>query len=647
MCGICGKLSYGNKIVDEALLRKMCKSLSYRGPNDEGIFVNSNSKSPNSKVQVGLGHTRLSVIDLSDAGHQPMCNEDETVRLVYNGEIYNFKELRTELERKGHRFRSNTDSEVIIHLYEEEGIDCLSRLNGMFAFCIWDDRLQKLWLCRDRLGIKPLVYYWDGETLIFSSEIKGILCDSNVRKEIDWTALELYLTFNYIPAPKTIFKNIRKLESGHYLLADKKAVMIRKYWDIHSENTSLQNKPKKSLERLDFYKAKLYELMESAVQKRMISDVQLGAFLSGGIDSSIIVGLMARNSEKPVKTFSIGYKDMPLFDETRYAREVARFNETEHYEFKLGYEDILGSFPDVLETLDEPFADSSAIPTYIVSRETKRHVTVALAGDGADELFAGYRMYQGEYLAKYYSILPDILKKNIIGPLINILPDSRDKKHSEYARRFKKFTKSMSGSFTERFYGWQEIFSTDIRQKLINTHLQDKMSFREGKEIISQKLSEFTGDNINRMLYADVKNSLPGDMLTKVDLMSMRNSLEVRVPFLDHEIVEFAFKMEGNVKLKGLKRKYILMETFKDILPPILHNRPKWGFEMPIGTWLRKELKFLIDEFLSRDFINKQGFFEFGTINCMIEKHLSKKTDYSWQLWNLIVFQHWFKRYLL
>ena len=647
MCGICGKISYGSKIVDESLLRRMCRSLAYRGPNDEGVFVSSNSKSQGSKIQVGLGHTRLSVIDLSDAGHQPMCNEEETIWLVYNGEVYNFKEIRAELEAKGHRFRSNTDSEVIIHLYEEEGIDCLKRFNGMFAFCIWDECLQKLWLCRDRLGIKPLVYYWDGESLIFSSEIKGILCDHDVVKEIDWTALELYLTFNYIPAPKTIFKNIRKLEAGHYLLAERKTVVTRKYWNINTDVIHLQNKPGKSCERIDFYKENLYKLMENAVQKMLISDVQLGAFLSGGIDSSIIVGLMARNSERPVKTFSIGYKDMPYFDETRYSREVARFNKTEHYEFRLNYKDILDSIPAVLETLDEPFADSSAVPTYVVSQETKRHVTVALAGDGADELFAGYRMYQGEFLAKYYSLLPSALKEKVIEPFISILPDSRDKKHSEYIRRFKKFTRGMSGSLAERFYGWQEIFPTDIRRRLIKHHLRDKISFQTGQGIISQKLNEFAGDNINRMLYVDVKTSLPGDMLTKVDLMSMRNSLEVRVPFLDHEVVEFAFEMEGNVKLKGLKRKYILMETFKDILPPMLHNRSKRGFEMPIGVWLRTELKFLIDDFLSRDFINKQAIFEYEVIDCLIERHLSKKMDTSWQLWNLIVFQHWFKRHFL
>jgi len=321
MCGICGKLSYGNKPIDEKLLEKMCKTLSYRGPDDEGFFCNSNLKTQNSKVHIGLGHRRLSIIDLSDAGHQPMCNEDETIWLVYNGEIYNFKKIRVELETKGHRFRSNTDSEVIIHLYEEEGIDCLKKLNGMFAFCLWDNGLQKLYLCRDRLGIKPLVYYWDGQNLIFASEIKGILSDPDVSKEIDWISLDLYLTFNYIPAPKTIFKNLQKLEPAHYLLAENETVVTKKYWDISTNSEQLRDKLINEGERIAFYKKRLYELIDKSVRRRLISDVPLGAFLSGGVDSSIIVALMARNSVIPVKTFSIGYKDLPLFDETKYARK--------------------------------------------------------------------------------------------------------------------------------------------------------------------------------------------------------------------------------------------------------------------------------------------------------------------------------------
>jgi len=647
MCGICGKLSYGNKPIDEKLLEKMCKTLSYRGPDDEGFFCNSNLKTQNSKVHIGLGHRRLSIIDLSDAGHQPMCNEDETIWLVYNGEIYNFKKIRVELETKGHRFRSNTDSEVIIHLYEEEGIDCLKKLNGMFAFCLWDNGLQKLYLCRDRLGIKPLVYYWDGQNLIFASEIKGILSDPDVSKEIDWISLDLYLTFNYIPAPKTIFKNLQKLEPAHYLLAENETVVTKKYWDISTNSEQLRDKLINEGERIAFYKKRLYELIDKSVRRRLISDVPLGAFLSGGVDSSIIVALMARNSVIPVKTFSIGYKDLPLFDETKYAREVAKFNKTEHHEFKLSYKDILNAFPTVLETFDEPFADSSAIPTFIVSKETKKHVTVALAGDGGDELFAGYRIYQGEYLAKYYSLLPSILKERVIHPAVNLLPDSRDRRHSEYIRRFKKFITGMSSSFTERFYSWREIFSSDLRQNLIKQHLWNNISFLAGKEMIEKTLNQFEGDDINRMLYVDMKNSLPGDMLNKVDWMSMKNSLEVRVPFLDHEVVEFVFQMEGDVKLKGLKRKYILMETFKDVLPPMIHKRPKWGFEMPIGAWLRKDLKFLIDNFLSKDFINNQGFFEYDVIDHLVKNHMNERMDTSWQLWNLIVFENWYKSYFL
>jgi asparagine synthase (glutamine-hydrolysing) len=646
MCGICGTIKAGNKPLDKNILKKMCDSLSCRGPDDEGFYCKS-FQVQDREIQVGLGHRRLSIIDLSQSGLQPMSNEDKTVWLVYNGEIYNFNEIKPELEKKGHQFKSNTDSEVIIHLYEEEGIDCVKRFNGMFAFAIWDERLKKLFLCRDRLGIKPLVYYDDGQNLIFASEIKAILCYPDVKKEIDWQALDFYLTFNYIPAPKTIFKNLYKLEPGHYLLAENGKTTTKKYWDINSDRSFPIDKFKNDSERIDYYKRHLFDLMEKAVQKRLIADVPLGAFLSGGVDSSIIVGLMARGSSMPVKTFSIGYKDLPFFDETKYSREVAAFNRTEHHEFKLGHKDILEAFPTVLETFDEPFADSSAVPTYIVSRETRKHVTVALAGDGADELFAGYRMYQGEYMAGFYSALPSLLRKNMIEPLANSLPDSRDKRYYEYIRRFKKFVLGMSGSLSERFFSWQEIFPSDLRKKLMKPALHHHISFEDGKKFIGNKLNRFDSDNINRMLYAATTNSLPGDMLNKVDWMSMKNSLEARVPFLDHDVVEFAFQMEGNTKLKGLKRKYILIETFKHILPKMIHNRSKQGFEMPIGAWLRKELKFLIDDFLSRDSIEKQGLFEYDVIDTLVKNHLNQKVDTSWQLWNLIVFGHWFRKYYL
>ena len=330
MCGICGKLVFDGQGISGNLLEAMCKSFSYRGPDDEGTFV-----SP----PVGLGHSRLSIIDLSPAGHQPMSNEDGTIWIVFNGEIYDFQELRERLKSNGHTLKSRTDTETIIHLFEEEGIDCLKHLNGMFAFALWDARQQKLWLGRDRFGIKPLNYYWDGRQLVFASEIKAILCDPEVSKEIDPEALDLYLTLNYIPAPWTIFKNIRKLMPGSYLVAKKGEISIETYWDIPAGAEQRENSPTRGtpVEETRDFQQRLYALLEGAVKRRLISDVPLGAFLSGGIDSSIIVALMARNSSSPVKTFSIGYKDLPSFDETKYAREVAKFNKTEHQEFKLGY----------------------------------------------------------------------------------------------------------------------------------------------------------------------------------------------------------------------------------------------------------------------------------------------------------------------
>ena len=636
MCGICGKLDFDGERIEEDLLKKMTGSFLYRGPDDEGILVSH---------PIGLGHRRLSIIDLSPSGHQPMSNEDDSIWLVFNGEIYDFKELRTKLQSKGHRLKSRTDCETIIHLYEDEGMDCLNHINGMFAFALWDSRQQQLWLGRDRLGIKPLHYYWDGRKLVFASEIKAILCEPGLPREIDWEALDLYLTLNYIPAPWTIFKNIRKLAPGNYILANRDGISIKSYWDIPSDPAPSRGA---SGNRNNFIecKGRLYSLLENAVKRRLISDVPLGAFLSGGIDSSIIVSLMARNSTRPIKTFSIGYKDLPSFDETRFARDVARHNNTDHQEFKLGYQDILDAFPAVLENLDEPFADSSAVPTFIVSRETRNHVTVALSGDGGDELFAGYRMYQGEYWSRYYTMLPFLFRDKIISPFINALPDARDKPSLEMVRRLKKFIKGMSDSFPERYYGWREIFPYSMRKNLLKKSQEENLYLNYICNMVENEKDRFGKDDINLMLYMDVKGLLPGDMLTKVDRMSMANSLEVRVPLLDHTVVEYAFQLEGDTKLKGKTGKHILLETFKDLLPPSLYKRPKWGFEMPIGVWLRNELKFLIDEYLDEDHIKKQGLFNFEIVDGLINSHISGRQDTSWHLWNLIVFQHWHKTFL-
>jgi len=638
MCGICGKLDFYKNRISEELLEKMCRSFPYRGPDDEGIYIDP---------PVGLGHRRLSIIDLSPAGHQPMHNEDESIWVVFNGEIYDFQKLRKQLQSNGHTLKSRTDCETILHLYEDEGINCLHHLNGMFAFALWDAHQKRLWLGRDRLGIKPLHYYWDGERLVFASEIKAILCDPDVPREIDWEALDLYLTLNYIPAPWTIFKNIRKLLPGSYILAEKGKISVETYWDISTDSTPKELTPTsgRSHKQIENHKSHLYTLMEEAVRRRLISDVPLGAFLSGGIDSSIIVALMARNSNRPVKTFSIGYKDLPSFDETLYARDVAKFNNTDHQELKLGYQDILEAFPTVLENLDEPFADSSAVPTFIVSRETRNYVTVALSGDGGDELFAGYRMYKGEYWSRYYSMIPKFFREGVIAPLINTLPDARDKPSLEMVRRLKKFTKGASHSFPERFRDWREVFDLTLRQRLLKKPPDEDLYLKLMRNMAETEAERFPGDTINLMLYMDVKGLLPGDMLTKVDRMSMVNSLEVRVPFLDHTLVEYVFRLKGDTKLKGMSGKVILMETFKELLPPSLHKRPKWGFEMPIGAWLRNELRFLIDDYLAEDHIKKQDFFNFEIIKELIDRHMKGRQDTSWHLWNLIVFQHWYRTY--
>ena len=439
MCGICGKLDFKGSSVSEGLLKKMCQAIAYRGPDDEGDAGLSPCRPGTPQAQ----HP----IDLSPAGHQPMCNEDDPCGWCLTEKSTYFKSLTSLVKAKGHRLRSDTDCEVLLHLYEEEGFSCLGHLDGMFAFGLYDRLRERLWLGRDRLGIKPLYYYWDGKRFLFASEIKAILCDPDVPREIDMEALDLYLTLNYIPAPKTIFKNIRKLLPGHYLVVGRDGLSDVEYWDVPLEGDPVSVSSQGKEVSMSRCKEELRALLEASVKRRLIADVPLGAFLSGGIDSSIVVGLMARNSSRPIKTFSIGYVDLPSFDETRYAREVADLNGTDHHEFKLGYKDILDAFPKVLEKLDEPFADSSCVPTYIVSKETRSHVTVALSGDGGDELFAGYRMYAGEFWSRYYSKLPRFLRDSMIAPFIQTLPDARDKPGLEKIRRVKKFIRGMNLGF--------------------------------------------------------------------------------------------------------------------------------------------------------------------------------------------------------
>ena len=636
MCGIFGKIGSVELTKVEDCVLSMGRKLFHRGPDDHGIYKDSFGNDQ----MIGLGHHRLRIIDLSENARQPMCNEDGSVWIVFNGEIYNFKPLRQELIQKGHRFRSKSDTEVILHLYEEEGLQSIERLAGMFAFALWDSRKERLWLCRDRLGIKPLVYFRDGKSLSFASEIKAILADPTIDREIDFEALGLYLRLNYIPAPWTIFKNIQKVMPGQFLVFEGGKLEKCKYWKL--PNTDRKIDESKSLNSI---KTELFRLGRQAVDRRLIADVPLGAFLSGGIDSSIVVGLMDGLMDRPVKTFSIGYKDLPFYDETDYAKEVAAFHRTDHREFRLSYQDVLDAIPEVLDDFDEPFADSSAIPTYIVSRETRREVTVALSGDGADELFAGYRKYSGEYWYRYYSFLPKHFRESVLKRFFGGLPRSRSRKIFEYLRRADKFVQGAHDSQAERVWAWREIFPGDLALDLLVPDLWENTRMDKARELTAAGLEGFFSDPVNRMLQLDVSGSLPDDMLNKVDRMSMRHALEVRVPFLDHELVEFAFTIPGGLKLHRGKRKYILIETFKDLLPPKIRKRPKWGFEVPISAWLKKELKPYVDRYLSGQQIRRQGIFNPEAVKNLVGIHLSGKQELGWQLWNLIVFGHWYERY--
>ena len=646
MCGICGKLNYDDTPVAGEQIQRMCHAISHRGPDDEGVYLKTVTDPRGRRISIGLGHKRLSIIDLSEYGHQPMSNEDGTVWIVFNGEIYNYKTLRSDLEQKGHVFKSNSDTEVILHLYEENGFEAAARLNGMFAFAIWDERRGRLWLCRDRIGIKPLVYYWDGRNLAFASEIKSLLALPEIHKAMDTKALELYLAFSYVPAPYTIYKGIRKLEPGHSLVVEDGRIENRKFWEVPVQSAP-QETFKPIAEGVNHYKNILFDTLSDAVTSRMIADVPLGAFLSGGIDSSIIVALMARHSARPVKTFSIGFKDAAMFDETRYAREVATLYQTDHHEFKLMESDMIDVLDNVMGAFDEPFADSSAIPTYIVSKYTRQHVTVALSGDGGDELFAGYRSYLGEHWSSRYLKIPGLIRRGVIEKTLNSLPDSRDVKWMEYVRRIKKFINATSGEFPERLLALKAVFPDYIRKEMIvkSEFSGDSTDGDVALKWVKRLIEGYSGDRINTMLYTDLKDSLPGDMLTKVDWMSMQHSLEVRVPFLDHRVVELAFQIPGDLKIHGMTTKYILKETFKDILPVSLRRRPKAGFEVPISQWLKTDLKFLITDYLSPKRIMDQGIFNFPVIDRLIKDFFKNRTDTSWMLWNLIVFQYWYEKY--
>jgi len=622
MCGIFGTIDFAKRPWIPP--QDFHKVLSHRGPDAFGIEFFNNG--PN----VILAHNRLSIIDLSSCGKQPMPNEDSTVWITFNGEIYNYEPLREELINKGHVFRSTTDTEVIVHLYEDEGIDCLQKLNGMFAFGIWDKNLERLFLARDRLGVKPLVYFADKERCIFGSEIKALQIHPAFTRELDWEALELYFTFNFIPAPWTIFKKIRKLLPGHYLIFDRNQMEMVKYWEINDKLAIIED--------VEEAAEKVREVISDATKIRLFSDVPLGAFLSGGIDSSIVVANMARNSSQRIKTYLLGYEEDKLFDETPYARAVAEMYGTDHHEIRISQKDILKVIPDVLSFFDEPFADSSALPTYIVSREIRKHVTVAMSGDGGDEIFGGYRRYLGEHYLKYYMSIPGLLRKGIINPLLELLPDSKGNKYLELIRRLKIFARGASDNKTDRHYAWMALFPDDDRMRVLSKEVLQVFKDR-GRKCIANLMPGNEYDEINRSLLTDFRFLLPYDMLNKVDWMSMKNSLEVRSPLLDYRVAELAFHLPGNFKVKPTRLKFILKYAFRDWLPKSLWNRPKQGFEIPIGEWFKREQS--LQDMFWQMVSSKNEIFDIEAVKFVFDEHQRSRRDNSHKLWAIFVFCWW------
>ncbi len=633
MCGIVGVHSIAGPARNlEPYLESALKSLSKRGPDKQGKYLHN---------RVALGHTRLSIIDVSDAGSQPMIDSSGRYVIIFNGEIYNHKELRTELEERGIKLNSHSDTEVLLNLYILYKEKCLDLLNGFFAFAVYDNQLETIFIARDRIGIKPLLFYQDDDNIIFASEMKAIM-SFPVKKELDNTSLYLYFQLNYIPAPSSVFKHVKKLLPGHYMtITPDGRISIKRFFSITYNPGSKNGQP-------DYEQAKesLRAHLRESVRKRMISDVPLGAFLSGGIDSSVIVSLASQFTDK-LNTFSIGYKDEPFFDETSYAELVAKKFNTQHTVFSLSNKDLYEHLFDILNYIDEPFADPSAVAVYILSKHTRSKVTVALSGDGADELFAGYNKHMAEYRAVHSGFMNSLVRLN--SSWFRLLPRTRNNAAGNLARQLHRYAEGLKVGEKERYWRWCEFMSEQEASQMLNVFDEPVENTSEyitrKKMLLTYHKKEGT---INDTLYTDMHLILPNDMLTKVDLMSMANSLEVRVPFLDHEVVNFVFSLPADFKLYKGFRKRILKDTFKDILPPELYKRKKKGFEVPMMKWFRNELSSMInDDLMNEKTIREQGIFNPQSVESLRGNIFSSGYgETQFQAWALIVFQYWWKKYM-
>lgn len=621
MCGIYGFIS---PHYTQAQLEVATNNLEKRGPDSLGYYFES---------PLGLGHRRLSIIDLSSGG-QPMFSQDKNIVIVFNGEIYNFQSIKKELAILGCNFLTSSDTEVIIKAYQAWGLQgCLDKLEGMFAFALWDEKLQKLFVVRDRYGEKPLYYTSNKEGFFFASELKA-LKEHYSKEKLSKTALNLFFSLSYIPAPHTIYKDVFKLQPGNYLeIENNGEYKIKKFYDLKSVVQKNHNNLIKDYEQA---KKELRQLLFASVEERMISDVPLGSFLSGGIDSSIVSAIMAKLSDQPIKTFSIGFKEK-AYDESERAALVAKHIGAEHTLHVLGHEDLLGIVDETLAYFDEPFGDSSAIPSMMVAKKAREKVTVVLTGDCADELFGGYEKYLGKYYAEKYDAYP-LVARRIFEAIVKSIPHNNLTNHT--LRKIKKVLFSASLSPENRYLNLASLgFSINDKEHLFNPAFLTDVS----KEILRYFNELPISDELSQTFYSDILLVLEGDMLAKVDRACMLNSLEARVPFLDSKMVDFSFRLPHHFKIDDHNKKKILKETFADLLPKETMSFSKKGFGIPIRIWFQKELKEELLSLLSEDFLISQNIFNISYVNKIVEEHMSNKENHSSKLWQLFVFQKWYK----
>lgn len=633
MCGITGGVwTDPRRSISANLLQSMTDVIRHRGPDDNGHWLAQlPSYLHHPEMGVALGFRRLSIIDVA-GGHQPLCNEDQTVWLVFNGEIYNYRELRLRLEGAGHQFRTDSDSETIVHLWEDLGPDCLQHFNGMFAMAIWDSKKRTLFLARDRLGKKPLYYWHRSGQLVFGSELKTLTQIPDFPRQIDPRAIDLFLTYQYIPHPYTIYSGVNKLSPGHYALYHEGHLEVKKYWniDLDYEAKITEGEAREELTRL----------LNDSIRLRLRSDVPLGAFLSGGIDSSLIVRLAQAQLDQPLHTFSIGFSEAD-YDETHFAKQVAEAVGSIHEEFRVT-PDAVGVLDQLAWHYDEPFGDSSSIPTWYLCQLTRSRVTVALSGDGGDELFGGYDRYRALQWSTWFDCVPAGF---VLGSrwFQSLRPSA---KRRSFLRRLQRFGKALSEPLARRYMNWIQIFPEDLRGELYDDDFLARLPGEDPFEFVHTAWSKTAHrDLVNRASLTDLVTYLPCDLMCKVDIASMAHSLEARQPFLDYRLVEFAASLPGRLKLRGAKGKRILRTTFKKQLPPVIWNRPKMGFGVPLAKWFRHDLRSRVEETLLADDAYCRSFFRPEMVRRLVSQHMQGEVNHQYRLWQLLMLETWLRRW--